>query len=122
MCCFPLVCEQPGVSLLRIPVHPSPPDCKQFSADLALYSNFLLLETFPWDLAQGVAEGNPVSFIQLAGEAPALTRSLSRVDGTRSFCCALLSSLKPFLTLSLLSEMQEKKCEEIGTVSQQCEL
>lgn len=63
MCCFPLMCEQPGVSLLSIPVHPSPPDCKQFSADLALYSNFLLLETFPWDLAQGVAEGNPVSFI-----------------------------------------------------------
>lgn len=57
------MCEQPGVSLLSIPVHPSPPDCKQFSADLALYSNFLLLETFPWDLAQGVAEGNPVSFV-----------------------------------------------------------
>lgn len=51
------------VSLLSALVRSSFPDCEQFSADLALYSNFLLLETFPWDLAQGVAEGNPVSFI-----------------------------------------------------------
>lgn len=116
MCCLPWCVP------LRIPVHPSPPDCKQFSADLALYSHFLLLETFPWDLAQGVAEGNPVSFIQLAGKAPVLTLSLSRVDGTQSFCCDLLSSLKPFLTLSLFSEMQEAECEGIGAVSQQCQL
>lgn len=45
----------PVVSLLTTLVRSSFPDCKQFSADLALYSNFLLLETFPWDLAQGVA-------------------------------------------------------------------
>lgn len=53
----------PIVSLLSVLVCSSFPDWKQFSADLALYSNFLLLETFPWDLVQGVAEGNPVSFI-----------------------------------------------------------
>lgn len=51
------------MSLLRTLLCSSLPDYKQFSADLALYSHFLLLETFPWDLAQGVAEGNPVSFI-----------------------------------------------------------
>lgn len=53
----------PIVSLLSVLACSSFPDWKQFSADLALYSNFLLLETFPWDLVQGVAEGNPVSFI-----------------------------------------------------------